>query len=102
MEINIESHKKMTLEEAQKKLAEINNTLTLYMKYKKATQEFIKQETDRLTGINSVEDRIIELYNDPDFIKEHGRRRYYFEIGNIVGYSQSSIQRFFDKQKKTK
>lgn len=94
--------KVIDLETAKKELQETNNILTLYMKKKKAIQEYIQLETDRLTGVHSVEDKILELYNDPDFIKKNGRRRYYFEIGNIVGYSQSSIQRFFGKQKKTK
>ena len=94
MEINIETE--------TKELQSINNKITLLMKKKKAIQKFIKDETDRLTGIKSLETKIIELYNDPQFIKEHGRKRYYWEIGQIVGYSQSSIQRIFDNQKKHK
>jgi hypothetical protein len=70
------------------------------MKKKKAIQEYLKEETNRMTGIKSVEDKIIELYNDPEFIQKNGRRRYYWEIGQIVGYSQSSIQQFFSKLKK--
>ena len=46
-------------------------------------------------GIKSLKNQIYDLYNDPDFIQKNGRKRYYWEIGNIVGYSQSSIQRFF-------
>ena len=93
---------KINLETAKKELLEINNQLTFLMKRKKATQEYIKEETDRLMGIKSVETQIMELYNDPDFIKKNGRRRYYWEIGNIVGYSQSTIQQYFSNQKKTK
>lgn len=93
---------KISLESQKEELKEINNQMTLLMKKKKAIQEYIKQENDRLIGIKSIEDTIIELYEDPDFIKQNGRRRYYWEIGNIVGYSQSSIQRFFIEQKKTK
>lgn len=92
MKINIESQKS--------ELQEINNQLTLLMKKKKAIQEYLKEETNRMTGIKSVEDKIIELYNDPEFIQKNGRRRYYWEIGQIVGYSQSSIQQFFSKLKK--
>lgn len=92
MKINIESQKS--------ELQEINNQLTLLMKKKKAIQEYIQEETNRMTGIKSVEDKIIELYNDPEFIQKNGRRRYYWEIGQIVGYSQSSIQQFFSKLKK--
>lgn len=93
---------KIDLEEAKKDLQKINNQLTFLMKKKKATQDFIKEETDRLMGVKSIESKILELYNDPDFIKQNGRRRYYWEIGNIVGYSQSTIQQFFSNQKKTK
>jgi predicted nucleic acid-binding Zn-ribbon protein len=94
MKINIETQKN--------RLAEINNQMTLLMKEKKAIQHYIDEETNRLIGIKSLKNQIIDLYNDPVFIKEHGRKRYYWEIGNIVGYSQSSIQRVFDEEKKTK
>jgi hypothetical protein len=94
MTINFESQKK--------ELQDINNQLTLLMKKKKAIQEYLKEETDRMMGIKSKEAQILELYNDPKFIKDNGRRRYYWEIGNIVGYSQSAIQQFFSTQKKTK
>ena len=101
-EVEQNIQKKINLEKAYKLLGEINSALTFYMKYKKATQDYIEQETNRLTGVYSVEDKILELYNDPEFIKKNGRRRYYFEIGNIVGYSTSTIQQYFSKQKKTK
>lgn len=94
--------KEIELEEAKENLQKINNQLTLLMKLKKATQDFIKEETDREMGIKSVESKILDLYNDPEFIKKNGRRRYYWEIGNIVGYSTSSIQQYFSNQKKTK
>ena len=94
--------KEIELEEAKENLQKINNQLTLLMKLKKATQDFIKEETDRKLGIKSVESKILDLYNDPEFIKKTGRRRYYWEIGNIVGYSTSSIQQYFSNQKKTK
>jgi hypothetical protein len=52
-------------------------------------------------GVKSLKEEILDLYNDPKFIKEHGRKRYYWEIGNIVGYSQSSIQRIMNEEKRT-
>lgn len=91
---------KITLENQKKELQDINSQLTLLMKKKKAIQEYIKEETDKLSGIKSIENQILDLYNDPEFIKEHRRKRYYWEIGNIVGYSQSTIQQFFSNQKK--
>ena len=93
--------KKMTIESAKEEIKAINNQMTLYMKKKKALQYFIEQETNRLIGVKSLKEEIIDLYNDPKFIKEHGRKRYYWEIGNIVGYSQSSIQRIMNEEKKT-
>ena len=93
--------KKMTIESAKEEIKAINNQMTLYMKKKKALQYFIEQETNRLIGVKSLKEEILDLYNDPKFIKEHGRKRYYWEIGNIVGYSQSSIQRIMDEEKKT-
>lgn len=93
--------KRMTIESAKEEIKAINNQMTLYMKKKKALQYFIEQETNRLIGVKSLKEEIIDLYNDPKFIKEHGRKRYYWEIGNIVGYSQSSIQRIMNEEKKT-
>lgn len=93
--------KRMTIESAKEEIKAINNQMTLYMKKKKALQYFIEQETNRLIGVKSLKEEILDLYNDPKFIKEHGRKRYYWEIGNIVGYSQSSIQRIMDEEKKT-
>ena len=93
--------KRMTIESAKEEIKAINNQMNLYMKKKKALQYFIEQETNRLIGVKSLKEEIIDLYNDPKFIKEHGRKRYYWEIGNIVGYSQSSIQRIMNEEKKT-
>lgn len=93
--------KRMTIESAKEEIKAINNQITLYMKKKKALQCFIEQETNRLMGVKSLKEEIIDLYNDPKFIKEYGRKRYYWEIGNIVGYSQSSIQRIMNEEKKT-
>ena len=93
---------KITLETQKNRLAEINNQITLLMKEKKAIQRYIEDEINRNMGVKSLKNQIYDLYNDPDFIQKNGRKRYYWEIGNIVGYSQSSIQRFFDEEKKTR
>lgn len=91
---------KINLESQKNELQDINNQLTLLMKKKKAIEEYIKEETDRMTGIKSVGSKMEELLNDPEFIKTHGRKRYYWEIGQIVGYSQSAVQQYFSKTKK--
>jgi hypothetical protein len=46
------------------------------MKKKKAIQEYLKEETDKMMGVKSKETLILELYNDPEFIKKRGRRCY--------------------------
>lgn len=92
MKINIESQKN--------ELNSIKNQLTLLMKKKKAIEEYIKEETDRMTGIKSIGSKMEELLNDPEFIQKNGRKRYYWEIGQIVGYSQSAVQQYFSKLKK--
>jgi hypothetical protein len=93
--------KQITIEQAKEEIKQINNQITLLMKRKKANLKFIEDETNRQMGVKSIREEILDLYNDPKFIKEHGRKRYYWEIGNIVGYSQSSIQRIMDENKKT-
>lgn len=100
MKINIETQKN--------RLAEINNQMTLLMKEKKAIQHYLSEEKNRLMGVKSLKEQIIDLYYDPDYIKDHkGKPRPYWLIGNILGYSQSSIQRIMDEikpdeEKKTK
>jgi hypothetical protein len=91
----------MDLEEAKRELEEVNNKLTLLMKKKNALKEFIENECNRAKKISSPPIRAYLLKNDPEFIKEHnGRKRTDKEIGNIMGYDERSIQRFFQKLKK--
>lgn len=90
---------KINLETATNRLAEINNQLTLLMKEKKAIQCYIEEENNRKIGLNSIKDRVYQLREDSEFIEKHGRKRYYWEIGNIVGYSEKSIKRIFSEDK---
>ena len=91
MEINVET--------ATERLAEINNQLTLLMKEKKAIQNYIEEENNRKIGLKSFKSRAYELREDSDFIEKHGRKRYYWEIGNELGYCEKSISRLFNEDK---
>jgi len=79
--------------EAQKEeLRQINNQLALLMAKKRAIQKYLKKEA---SNEENIKQRIIELRNDKVFYKENGRSRYYWEIANEVGYSESSVKRIF-------
>lgn len=94
---------KISLETQKEELIEINNQLRLLRKKKKAIQQYIEDENNKNIGLKGIKDRAYDLREDPVFIKEHGRRRYYWEIGNILGYCEKSISRIFneDNDKKT-
>ena len=91
MEINVENQKN--------RLSEINNQMTLLMKEKKAIQKYIEEEHNRQIGIRSLKDKIYSLREDSEFIKKNKRKRYYWEIGNIVGYSERQVRRIFEEDK---
>lgn len=90
---------KITVETQKARLTEINNQMTLLMKEKKAIQKFIEDEHNRHIGIKAYKDKAYDLREDTDFIKRNGRKRYYWEIGNILGYSERQIRRIFDEDK---
>jgi len=82
------------LEKAKEELREVNNSLTLLMKKKRALQTFILDENDRLKKIASPESKAWELKHDSEFIKEHGRERTIEEVARLMGYSNRQVQRF--------
>lgn len=88
---------KRTIESEKERLIHVKNEIRLLVKEKKAIEHYIESENNRLVGLNGIKDRVYQLREDPDFIKEHGRKRYYWEIGNIVGYSEKSIKRIFNE-----
>ena len=88
----------MNVEKATERLREVNNGLTLLMKERRALQEYIKEENNRLKGIPSPEQYAKELKNDPEFIKLHGRERTSQEIAIKMNYSLRQVQRFLKKQ----
>lgn len=84
----------MNREKAIEELREVNNMLTLFMKKKKALQNYINEENDRLKGINNPKSKAWELKKDKEFIEEHGRERTAKEIARLMCYSERQIQRF--------
>lgn len=86
-----------TIETEKERLIHIKNEIRLLVKEKKAIEHYIEAENNRLVGLRGIEDRAYELREDPEFIKEHGRKRYYWEIGNILGYCEKSISRIFNE-----
>lgn len=84
----------MELLEAKEELKEVNSQLTLYMKKKKALQEFIEDENKRLNQYTDPKVRAYSLKKDEEFIKLYGRERTSREISRIMGYSQRQVQRF--------
>ena len=89
-EINIKSQKE--------ELKRINNQLSLLMAKKRAIQHFLKKEASDEEA--ELKEKIIALRDDKDFIEKNGRSRDYWEIGNEVGYSETTIKRIFKSIKK--
>lgn len=84
----------MELLEAKEELKEVNLQLTLYMKKKRALQNFIEEENYRLNKTNSPKFKARELKKDQNFIEEHGRERTAKEIARLMNYSERQVQRF--------
>ena len=84
----------MELLEAKEELKEVNSQLTLYMKKKKALQDFIEEENKRLKQYTDPKLRAYSLKKDEEFIKLYGRERTAKEIGRIMSYSERQIQRY--------
>lgn len=81
-----------TKEQAIQELTKINNNLTLLMKKKRALQDFIRSEEDRL---NNTDPRVIAwaLKNDEEFIQLHHRKRNNKEIARLMNYSERQVYR---------
>ena len=88
----------MELLEAKEELRMVNSQLTFYMKKKRALQNFIQEENDRLKGIASPRSKAWELKKDETFIKEYGRERTAKEIARLMNYSERQVQRFLQKE----
>ena len=86
------------LDQAKEELREINNVLSLYMKKKRAIQDFILEENDRVKNNVSVKTKVWELKHDKTFIEEHGRERTTEEIARLVNYSYRQVLRFLNEK----
>lgn len=84
----------MELLEAKEELKEVNTQLTLYMKKKKALQDFIEDENKRLNQYTDPKTKAYSLKKDEEYIKLYGRERTNAEIGRIMGYSERQVYRF--------
>ena len=87
-----------SLEQAKKELQEVNNVLSCYMKKKRAIQDFILEENNRVKEISSNKSKAWELKHDTDFIQEHGRERTIEEVARLMSYSPRQVQRFLKEK----
>lgn len=88
------------LDKAKEELREINNVISCYMKKKRAVQNYILEENDRMKNISSPESKAWELKHDTTFIEEHGRERTIEEVARLMGYSIRQVQRFLKEKTK--
>lgn len=88
------------LDKAKEELREINNIISCYMKKKRAVQNYILEENDRMKNISSPESKAWELKHDTTFIEEHGRERTIEEVARLMGYSIRQVQRFLKEKTK--
>lgn len=88
------------LDKAKEELREINNVISCYMKKKRAVQNYILEENDRMKNISSPESKAWELKHDTTFIEEHGRERTIEEVARLMGYSIRQVQRFLKEKAK--
>ncbi len=86
------------LNKAKEELREINNVLSFYMKKKRAIQDYILEENDRIKNIASSKTKAWELKHDTEFIQEHGRERTIEEVARLMSYSPRQIQRFLKEK----
>ena len=88
----------INLEKAVEELREVNNCLSFYMKKKRALQDYILEENERIKGSASSRSKAWELKHDEKFIKEHGRERTQKEVARLMGYSLKQVQRFLNEK----
>lgn len=89
---------KYSIETAKEELREVSNQLSFWMKKKRALQNFITDENERIMNIANPKAKVWELKHDPNFIKEHGRERTQEEIAEITCYSLRHVQRLLNEK----
>ena len=77
---------------------EIDPEIDRLYKEKRILEEYIEKELIRLGKYNEVEQKIYELRNDYEYIKNHrGKKRTWWEIANMINYSERQCYRIYKK-----
>lgn len=75
----------------------IDETLEYITRRKRNLEHFIEEELKILGEYNTLEKKIYDLRYDEVYIKENGKERTFYEIGNIVGYSKGQCYKILQK-----
>ena len=76
----------------------IDETLDYIHKKKINLMNYIEQELKLIGQYSILEQRIYELRNDPEYMKQNnGKKRPFWEIGVKVGYSKSQCYKILQK-----
>lgn len=75
----------------------IDETLEYITRRKRNLEHFIEEELKILGEYNTLEKKIYDLRYDEEYIKENGKERTFYEIGNIVGYSKGQCYKILQK-----
>lgn len=75
----------------------INETLDYIRKQKRITMNLIEKLLKIRNEYQTLERRIYDLRNDPEYLKTHNRQMPFWKIGNIVGYSKTQCAYIYNK-----
>lgn len=77
----------------------INETIDYIRKQKLITMKLIEKLLIIRNEYQTLERRIYDLRNDPEYIRTHNKPMAFWKIGNIVGYSKAQCFRIYNKMK---
>lgn len=75
----------------------INETIDYIKKQKRATMNLIEKLLKIRNEYQTLERRIYDLRNDPEYMKTHNKPMPFWKIGNIVGYSKTQCSYIYNK-----
>ena len=75
----------------------INETIDYIKKLKRATMNLIEKLLKIRNEYQTLERRIYDLRNDPEYMKTHNKPMPFWKIGNIVGYSKTQCSYIYNK-----
>lgn len=75
----------------------IEETLTYIRKKKKLLMDLIEQYLKIRNEYGTLERKIYDLRNDPEYLKTHNKPMPFWKIGNIVGYSRQQCINIYNK-----